>query len=81
MGEYAMSLGRVDAIRVWADRIRVWVEKLINKGVDERDKDASEEAYGILKHNKGVDRHDKAINWQPYYTSKNNKDICVKLYH
>ena len=27
--EHAMSLGRVDAIRVWADRIRVWVEKLI----------------------------------------------------
>lgn len=33
-----------------------------NKGVDERDKDASGEAYVILKHNKGVGRHDKAIN-------------------
>lgn len=33
-----------------------------NKGVDERDKDASEEAYVILKHNKGVGRHDKVIN-------------------
>ena len=25
-----------------------------NKGVDERDKDASEEAYGILKNNKDI---------------------------